>query len=46
VLPGSFLSRTHAGVNPGADHVRMALVAPLEDCVEAAERIGAYLTGL
>jgi N-succinyldiaminopimelate aminotransferase len=46
VLPGSFLSRTHAGVNPGADHVRMALVAPLEDCVEAAERIGAYLAGL
>jgi N-succinyldiaminopimelate aminotransferase len=45
VLPGSFLSRIHAGVNPGADHVRMALVAPLEDCVEAAERIGAYLAG-
>ena len=27
------------GVNPGAGRVRMALVAPLAECVEAAERI-------
>ena len=46
VLPGSFLSRTHAGVNPGKNHVRMALVAPLDDCIEAAERIRAYLAAL
>ena len=26
---------------PGANHVRIALVAPLEECVEAAERIDA-----
>ena len=45
VLPGSFLSRTAAGINPGQDHVRMALVAPLEDCIEAAGRITSYLAG-
>ncbi len=46
VLPGSFLSRAHAGINPGENHVRMALVAPLDDCIEAAQRIRAYLAGL
>jgi N-succinyldiaminopimelate aminotransferase len=46
VLPGSFLSRTHAGINPGENHVRMALVAPLDDCIEAAQRIRTYLAGL
>lgn len=39
VLPGRYLSRTVNGHNPGENRVRMALVAPLEDCVEAAERI-------
>ncbi|MDU3294365.1 MAG: hypothetical protein E7E29_21900, partial [Pseudomonas aeruginosa] len=29
--------------NPGANRVRMALVAPLAECVEAAERIRDYL---
>ena len=43
VLPGSYLSRRAAGSNPGENHVRMALVAPLEDCSEAAERIKSYL---
>jgi N-succinyldiaminopimelate aminotransferase len=43
VLPGSYLSRTAAGINPGQGHVRMALVAPLEDCIEAAERIKSWL---
>jgi len=43
VLPGSFLSRTAAGINPGKDYVRMALVAPIEDCIEAAARIKAYI---
>ena len=39
VLPGSFLARkTHAG-NPGANHVRVALVPPLEECIEGMERI-------
>ncbi len=46
VLPGSYLSRTAAGINPGNRHVRMALVAPLEDCIEAAQRIKSYLVSL
>lgn len=45
VLPGSFLSRTAAGINPGRNHVRMALVAPYADCIEAAGRIKSYLAG-
>jgi len=45
VLPGSFLSRPVAGFNPGQGYVRMALVAPLEDCIEAAQRIQAYIRG-
>lgn len=44
VLPGSFLSREVDGVNPGAGRVRMALVAPLEECVEAAERIRRFVS--
>ncbi|ONF43829.1 succinyldiaminopimelate transaminase [Marinobacter lutaoensis] len=39
VLPGRYLSRTVDGENPGENRVRMALVAPLEACVEAARRI-------
>ena len=39
VLPGSYLSRDTAGGNPGSNRVRMALVAPLEECIEAAQRI-------
>lgn len=39
VLPGSYLSRTVAGVNPGNGYVRMALVASPAECLEAAQRI-------
>ncbi len=39
VLPGSFLSREADGLNPGLNHVRIALVAPLDDCIAAAHRI-------
>jgi N-succinyldiaminopimelate aminotransferase len=39
VLPGSFLARERNGVNPGANRVRMALVASLDECREAAARI-------
>ena len=42
-LPGSYLSRPGAdGRSPGADHVRLSLVAPLAACVDAAERIRDY----
>ncbi len=46
VLPGSFLGREVAGHNPGARHVRIALVAPYEDCIEAARRIVSYIESL
>ncbi|MBI5450029.1 MAG: succinyldiaminopimelate transaminase [Gammaproteobacteria bacterium] len=39
VLPGSYLSRPAHGCNPGARHVRIALVAPLDECIDAARRI-------
>jgi len=42
VLPGSFLAREAHGVNPGAGFVRIALVADLAECVEAARRIVAF----
>lgn len=39
VLPGSYLARDTESGNPGANRIRMALVASLEECVEAAHRI-------
>ena len=39
VVPGSYLSREVNGVNPGANRIRMALVATLDECIEAANRI-------
>jgi N-succinyldiaminopimelate aminotransferase len=39
VLPGSFLAREAHGINPGAGFVRIALVATLGECLEAANRI-------
>jgi N-succinyldiaminopimelate aminotransferase len=38
-LPGSYLARERDGVNPGRNRVRLALVPPLEECVEAVGRI-------
>ncbi|MFO1390263.1 succinyldiaminopimelate transaminase [Cellvibrio sp.] len=46
VLPGSYLAREAQGVNPGEDYVRMALVAPLAECIQAAERIKAFVQSL
>ena len=46
VLPGSYLAREQDGVNPGSGRIRIALVAPLEECVEAAERLAAFTRGL
>jgi N-succinyldiaminopimelate aminotransferase len=46
VLPGSFLARDAHGHNPGSRHVRLALVAPLAECVEAAERLARFTTTL
>jgi N-succinyldiaminopimelate aminotransferase len=41
ILPGSYLARESSGVNPGAGYVRIALVASLEECLDAAKRIAA-----
>ena len=45
VVPGSYLSREVNGLNPGAGRIRMALVAPLAECIEAAERIRRFIQG-
>jgi N-succinyldiaminopimelate aminotransferase len=42
VLPGSYLAREARGVNPGADFIRIALVAGVEETVEAAQRIAEF----
>ena len=46
VLPGSFLARNTKTGNPGAHHVRIALVPPLAECVEAMERIMRFASAL
>jgi len=46
VLPGSYLSRDAHGTNPGKNHVRIALVAPVEECIEAARRIKHFINTL
>jgi len=43
VVPGSYLARPVDGVNPGAQRIRMALVATVEECIEAANRIAAFV---
>ena len=43
VLPGSYLAREAGGANPGAQRVRMALVAEAEECEEAARRIVQFI---
>ncbi len=44
VLPGSLLARESGGINPGAGRVRMALVAGVDECLEAARRITSFLS--
>lgn len=46
VLPGSYLARDAHGTNPGQGYVRIALVANLEQCSEAVERIIAFANAL
>lgn len=43
VLPGSYLAREAQGHNPGAQRIRMALVAETAECVEAAHRIATFI---
>ena len=46
VVPGSYLAREANGVNPGQNFIRIALVAPLADCVEAAQRLRQFCGSL
>jgi N-succinyldiaminopimelate aminotransferase len=46
VLPGRYLSRDHAGGNPGNGRVRVSLVAELDECIEAARRIARFVSTL
>jgi N-succinyldiaminopimelate aminotransferase len=46
VLPGSYLARESRGENPGKGYVRVALVAPLTECVEGISRIARFASTL
>ena len=46
VLPGKYLGRDVNHRNPGAGHVRIALVASPDECREAAKRISHYLASI
>jgi N-succinyldiaminopimelate aminotransferase len=43
VLPGSLLARDAHGINPGAGRIRLALVAEVDECLEAAQRIVSFV---
>ena len=46
VLPGKYLARSVNNQNPGANRVRIALVATPEECQTAAKRITTYLKSI
>ena len=46
VVPGRYLARDTVTANPGEQRIRMALVAPLAQCKEAAQRIKKYIETL
>jgi N-succinyldiaminopimelate aminotransferase len=43
ILPGSYLARDTAAGNPGRRRVRISLVAPVDECITAAQRIRTFL---
>ena len=43
ILPGSYLARDTRTGNPGRQRVRISLVATVEECVTAAQRIRTFL---
>jgi len=45
-LPGSYISRAGHGTNPGQNRLRISLVASVDQCVEAAERIRAFVSSV
>ncbi len=46
LLPGRFLSRFAHDINPGQNRIRIALVAPLNECIEAAQRMRTFIETL
>ena len=46
VLPGSYLARDAHGINPGRNRIRMALVAEIDEGLEAARRIVQFCNNL
>jgi len=46
VLPGSYLARESGGTNPGRNHIRVALVAQFDDCIEGVRRIAEFAHSL
>lgn len=46
VLPGSYLSRLTSSGDPGTNRVRISLVPPLAECIEATKRIRSYVESL
>ena len=46
VLPGSYLARDAHGINPGCNRIRMALVAEVDECLDAANRIATFVRSL
>lgn len=46
VLPGSYLARDAHGINPGRNRIRMALVAEVDEGLEAANRIHQFCKDL
>lgn len=46
VLPGSYLAREAQGINPGAGYIRVALVAPHDECIEGIRRLNQFAQSL
>ncbi|MDH5190550.1 MAG: succinyldiaminopimelate transaminase [Gammaproteobacteria bacterium] len=46
VVPGQYLSRMAEGSNPGQNRIRIAMVAPYEECMDAANRMIEYVNSL
>ena len=46
VLPGSYLAREARGINPGTGRIRIALVATVDECTEAAQRLKRFSASL
>lgn len=44
VVPGQYLARDTANGNPGRNRVRLALVATIDECIQAAERIATFMS--